>query len=77
MHSPTRGPLTMAAAAIGGAMVYADPRDPRFGEISFGEDDSLSFNVFGRYAGYMKLIAQFFPNFLGYGGGRKNAKENH
>lgn len=64
------GVSVMTAAAIGGAIVHHDPRDPQFGEVQYGDDDEKSFNVFGRYAGYIKLLAQIWPSFLG--GGRKN-----
>lgn len=64
----------MAAAALGGNTVHYDPRDPKFGDVQFGEDENKSFNVFGRYAGMIKLIANLVPGFLGGGRMDKEGK---
>jgi len=64
------GVAIMMAAAIGGAIVHYDPRDAKFGEVMYGDDDEKSFNVFGRYAGYIKLLVQMMP----FIGGRLNSK---
>ncbi len=58
--------LLTAMAAVGYTVHY-DPRDPQFGDVDYGDNDEKSFNVFGRFAGYIKLIAQVWPGFL-YGG---------
>ena len=64
----------LTAAALGGYVVHHDPRDPKFGDIDYGKDDSLSINVFGRYAGMIKLVANLFPGFLGGGRMDKSGK---
>jgi hypothetical protein len=49
------GIATMAAAAVGGAIVHYNPFDSRFGDVQYGEDENKSFNVWGRFSGFMRL----------------------
>jgi hypothetical protein len=46
----------MLGAAVGGAVVHYNPFDQRFGDVEYGKDNNLSFNVYGKFAGYMRLV---------------------
>ncbi len=63
----------MSAAAFAGADVDYDPRSVTFGNISFGDK---SYNVFGRFASYVKLVAQQLTGTRVKGGSEDDLTDN-